>query len=403
MPTIASPSPPQRPPPGDADLQELYNQVLSAFAEESSPTSFSPTLSISRNVDHDAPLYSPHSDEGIGSHLPSSSSSSRPPLPRSRASASPLDSNRPLPSPTTYPTSPTLGKGFRPLPRLPPTTLSSSSTYPSHMPDPQLFFPDTTPPVSTGARPSTEPSRRQYAADPLSNGATTSYAERSPPPRGLPSDPRPIIRSPQDCAPAAAVPLMRAHPRPALDTLVLPIRFSTPCPLLILPLLDPMLNPGIHRPPAGIIPPTVFNPPGVACRRSLPTGHLALRRPEYLVTPQFSTPAMIRPPLHYHQTYIRPRVTLALLTSLSTPITQPIYPLSLIFPPRHHSIHLCTLKPQHGPRTSSNVIPRRISLFQEITGMYWTGQIGVRRCFRFPAATIRSNQPALSPLPQVHT
>ena len=72
MPTVASSSsPPQRPPPGD-DLQELYDQVLSAFAEESSPSNFSPTYSINRpnNVDHDPP-YSPHSDEAVGAHISS--------------------------------------------------------------------------------------------------------------------------------------------------------------------------------------------------------------------------------------------------------------------------------------------------------------------------------------------
>src|SRR6267142_45313 len=87
MPTIASSSsPPQRPPPGDADLQDLYDQVLSAFAEESSPSSFSPAYSINRpnNVDHDPP-YSPHSDEGLGSHI----SSRHHPQSRGRFSLSP--------------------------------------------------------------------------------------------------------------------------------------------------------------------------------------------------------------------------------------------------------------------------------------------------------------------------
>ena len=71
MPTIASSAPPQRPPPGDADLQELYDQVLSAFADESSPSNFSPTFSVnvSNNVDHDDSLYSPHSDEGLASQI----------------------------------------------------------------------------------------------------------------------------------------------------------------------------------------------------------------------------------------------------------------------------------------------------------------------------------------------
>lgn len=71
MPTVASSAHPQRPPPGDADLQELYDQVLSAFADESSPSNFSPTFSISmsNNVDRDDSLYSPHSDEGVASQI----------------------------------------------------------------------------------------------------------------------------------------------------------------------------------------------------------------------------------------------------------------------------------------------------------------------------------------------
>ena len=79
MPTIASSAPPQRPPPGDADLQELYDQVLSAFADESSPSNFSPTFSInvSNNVDHDASMYSPDSDEGLASQIYSRTHSRR--------------------------------------------------------------------------------------------------------------------------------------------------------------------------------------------------------------------------------------------------------------------------------------------------------------------------------------
>ena len=76
--TIASSSSP----PGDADLQELYNQVLSAFAEESSPSKFSPTFSPN-NVDHDPP-YSQHSDEPVSSYIstrPHTQSRGEPPFP----------------------------------------------------------------------------------------------------------------------------------------------------------------------------------------------------------------------------------------------------------------------------------------------------------------------------------
>jgi hypothetical protein len=165
MPTVASSAPPHPLPPGDADLQELYDQVLSAFAEESSPSNFSPTFSMSRpnNIDHD----SPHSDEAVGSQI-----SSRP-NPQSRGqsifpllssfssylsastlvSASSRDNNRPVRSPTAFSTSPVLGKSPRPLPRLPPTASPNSPPhYPAHMPEP-----DPVPPTSTGTKPYAEP------------------------------------------------------------------------------------------------------------------------------------------------------------------------------------------------------------------------------------------------------
>lgn len=90
--------------------------------------------------------------------------------------------------------------------------------------------------------------------------------------------------------------LMRARPPQALDTPVAPIRFSTPCPFLIPPLLsDPTINPGFHHPREGITPPTVHNPLGAPSQRSHPTGHLAPLRLAYLVTP------MIFPPIRHQQ------------------------------------------------------------------------------------------------------
>lgn len=74
MPAVASSAPPQRPPPGDADLQELYDQVLSAFADETSPSNFSSptfTTNMSNNVDYDDSMYSPLSDEGVASQTSS--------------------------------------------------------------------------------------------------------------------------------------------------------------------------------------------------------------------------------------------------------------------------------------------------------------------------------------------
>jgi hypothetical protein len=128
------------------------------------------------------------------------------------APASPRDNNRPLPSPTAFPTSPTLGKGPRPLPRLPGASPTSPSTYPSHMPEPRPFFQDPVLFTPTGAKPGAEQcvislryfppfsshlvcrSRRPYAPDSFGNGTSASPAERQP--RGLPSDPRPSHAGP---------------------------------------------------------------------------------------------------------------------------------------------------------------------------------------------------------------
>jgi hypothetical protein len=167
MPAVASSAPPQRPPPGDADLQELYDQVLSAFADETSPSNFSsPTFSanMSNNVEYDDSVYSPHSDEGVAS--PTSSRTHPQPrrqsfaplflfflssslFPSLLAAASPRDNNNSLSSPTAFSSSP-VGKGRRPLPRPPGSSPNISSHYPTHMPDPHIEPP---PPASTCSKP----------------------------------------------------------------------------------------------------------------------------------------------------------------------------------------------------------------------------------------------------------
>ena len=134
------------------------------------------------------------------------------------APASPRDNNRPLPSPTTFPTSPTLGKGPRPLPRLPGA--SPTANYPTHMPEAR----------PAGAKPSAEQcvtpltilpsssshptcrSRRPYAADAFVNGTATSPAER--PPRGLPSDPRHAQKVPATLRPGSSSGVDARSPSP---------------------------------------------------------------------------------------------------------------------------------------------------------------------------------------------
>jgi hypothetical protein len=142
------------------------------------------------------------------------------------ASASPRDNNRSLPSPTTYPTSPTLGKGPRPLPRLPGASPTSPSTYPTHMPEPRSFFQDSPKPGAEQcvAHPHSSSSfspcplyrsRRQYATDPFGNGSAASPAERTQPSRGLPSDPRPSHKVPVGLRPGSSSGADARSPSPA--------------------------------------------------------------------------------------------------------------------------------------------------------------------------------------------
>ena len=253
MPTVASSSsPPQRPPPGDSDLQDLYDQVLSAFAEESSPSNFSPTYSINRpnNVDHDSP-YSPHSDEAVGAHIssrahpqtrgssiftyflldfllihlslpPSLHHPQPPPAPETTIDPSPPQphfpplqpwarapvpyqdflAHRPPILPITLPTCPSLAPSSKTLPSPNPLaeTLAPSSAY--HF---LLVL------SSSSSRP-TSRSRRPYTADTFSNGPATSPPER--PPRGLPSDPRPAPKIPATLRPGSSSGVDARSPSP---------------------------------------------------------------------------------------------------------------------------------------------------------------------------------------------
>ena len=324
--TIASSSSP----PGDADLQELYNQVLSAFAEESSPSNFSPTFSPN-TVDHDPP-YSQHNDEPVSSYISTrqhTQSRGKPltliPSPTlfltlsPSASASPRDNNRPLPSPTTYPTSPTQGKGRRPLPRLPGASPTTPSTYPSHMPEARPFFHDPNPPASSAAKPPAEQCVLSLPSFLLSSLRITpdlddSTQQPSPWETALPHPlqsalPRAAYlqihglatKHPLYCVRGAVAPLMRAHlPRP--DTRVERVHSAMLCQFLMLPhqLLERTANHGMHRPLVGADTATAFNPPGVPRRGRHLTDPRAPLLPAYL-----AMPAMI-PQTHHHQSIAIP-------------------------------------------------------------------------------------------------
>ncbi|KAF8475232.1 hypothetical protein DFH94DRAFT_117027 [Russula ochroleuca] len=344
MPTIASSAPPQRLPPGDADLQELYDQVLSAFAEESSPSNFSPTFPISRpnNVDPDS-LYSPHGDEGVGSQV-----SSRPHA-QSRASSSPRDNNRPLRSPTTFSTSPVLGKSPRPLPKLPAASPNSPSSYPTHMPEPAIVDPP--PPASTGAKPyADQPRPPQYTAESHGNGSTAPPAERSPPPRGLPSDPRPAHKVPAGLRPGSSSSIDARSPSPAagLTRDADSPQYSMPVPDTSSSSLGSYAQPW-NLPPAGRKFSNGAQSPGSMLQKKTsfrPPGASAPRVPGHAIG------------LDSHDE----SSTFSPSSELYSPMT------SLTFRPHRHLIHQSP-KPRHDLVMPSNVTPRRIFLLQELMGL----------------------------------
>jgi hypothetical protein len=130
------------------------------------------------------------------------------------------------------------------------------------MPDP-----DPAPPASTGAKPYAEQcvisnilphSHVNLSVDldlniqPSLTTMALPLPLRSGPRRRL-TDYLPIrglrARSPQDCVPGAVAALMHAHLRRLLDIPVKQIPSSTTCqfPILLLPLLDLTVNPGIYR------------------------------------------------------------------------------------------------------------------------------------------------------------
>ena len=326
--TIASSSSP----PGDADLQELYNQVLSAFAEESSPSNFSPTFSPN-TLDHDPP-YSQHSDEPVSSYISTrqhTQSRGKPPTLITSptlfltlspsASASPRDNNRPLPSPTTYPTSPTQGKGPRPLPRLPGASPTSPSTYPSHMPEARPFFHDPNPPASSAAKPSPEQCVLSLlyfllSSLPITVDLDDSTLQPSPWETALPHPLQSALRRaayhqiqglptkhPRHCARGAVAPLMRAHLPLPPDTRVERVHSAMLCPSLMFPrrhLPERMANHGMHRPLVGADTATAFSPPGVPRRGRHLSDHPAPQLPAYLVMPAMT------PQTHHHQSITIP-------------------------------------------------------------------------------------------------
>ncbi|KAI0058942.1 hypothetical protein BV25DRAFT_1173578 [Artomyces pyxidatus] len=197
MSAVASPSSTASHPPGEADLQELYNQVLAGFAEESPTSESLPKLAINRSDGPRDSPYSPHSDDSQASQAAAKPSRA---ITQPRPASSPRDNSRPLPSPTMYPQSPTQSRSPRPLPRLPGASPSSSPTYSTHMPEARPYQPEIGSPPSPNVRTNGDIPRRQYPGD-VTNGAVPPVPPKIPLSserhayRGLPSDPRPANRA----------------------------------------------------------------------------------------------------------------------------------------------------------------------------------------------------------------
>ncbi|KDQ61935.1 hypothetical protein JAAARDRAFT_526995 [Jaapia argillacea MUCL 33604] len=141
-------------PPGEEDLQALYNQVLAGFVDESPTAERSPTtiLSSSQQGERDLEaLYSAYGGEAnvdLGrsfsttaqppSRTPSASVAQKPspsPSPSPRLPTNPRDVGRPLPSLQSGHS----GRGMRPLPRPPGSSASISSIGPP-MPEPRPYY-----------------------------------------------------------------------------------------------------------------------------------------------------------------------------------------------------------------------------------------------------------------------
>jgi hypothetical protein len=331
MPTIASStSSPHRSPPGDADLQELYDQVLSAFAEESSPSNFSPTYSINRPndvVDHDPP-YSPHSDQGI------SSLKSPRPHPQSRGKFPfrlsfsisvlhlPLSSSQPPRQQPALTLSYNLSYFSHSQQEPSPLTQASCHLYhlfylpfsyargPTFLSRPHPLRPDWCcqawrRTVRHSLHPSCPSFSSRTCAD-LDDRTHKIILAMAPPRRpplpqnALVADYLPIpdlpTRHKQHCVPKLVAAPICALPLQLLGTptLVARVLLSILCLFLITLLRSELVvNNGAHPQQGGITLPMMFNLLGAQCKSSCPTDHLARLRPEFLDTLQLSTTGTI--------------------------------------------------------------------------------------------------------------
>ncbi|THH16693.1 hypothetical protein EW146_g3989 [Bondarzewia mesenterica] len=204
MSAIASPS---NHPPGDADLQELYNQVLAGFAEESPTVETPPKSSEIISERTPDPRYAPYGADSTAARQPP------------RGPTSPRENTRPLPSPM-YQQSPTQPK-VRPLPRPPGASPATSPTLPG-MPEPHPYYAEKpVKPVATPPRlkQNGDSSGRSYISPDVSPSSGVSAPPERPPFRGLPSDPRPVNRASPSLRPGSSQgtpsPTLPGHTRQA--------------------------------------------------------------------------------------------------------------------------------------------------------------------------------------------
>ena len=255
--------------------------------------------------------------------------------------------------------------------------------------------------------------RRPYAAEPLGNGSSAPLAER-PPPRGLPSDPRPANKTPAALRPgsSSAVDTRSQSPSAGHTRGASSLQYTMPVPDVS------SQSAGAYGQPwatssAGRVYSNGVQPPGSNPQRQTsyrPPGASAPRIPGYAGLESRDETSSASPSLDHHQ------------SSLNNPPTSTSYfpPDATQFnippPPRlnPHSHAPTPSRPQTLERDSSDDILAPGSLgfarplshsecshsrSSDIRRAQWTALTRLQ----VPAASIRYDQPAPFRLLQVHT
>jgi hypothetical protein len=261
----------------------------------------------------------------------------------------------------------------------------------------------------------------QYTAESHGNGSTAPPAERSPPPRGLPSDPRPAHKVPAGLRPGSSSSIDARSPSPAagLTRDADSPQYSMPVPDTSSSSLGSYAQPW-NLPPAGrkfsngaqspgsmLQKKTSFRPPGASAPRV--PGH-AIGLDSHDESSTFSPSSELYSPMSTMSTasgtyFPRDATYASNLPSFSNiPPPPPLNPPVPQTPPRPgNALERDSSEDILAPGTHGFARPLSHSKFLIVfPGIYRTNETIVLR-LQHPAASTRCDQPALSQLPRVRT